>query len=49
MAEAGNVSATKYLHTLMMERGRSGNRDDQWAIVMLRQSLQQNPEFGKMN
>ena len=49
MAEAGNVSAAKFLHTLMMNQGlESEAADDQWTDVTESISAQ-NPEFGKMN
>ena len=34
MAEAGNVSAAKYLHSLMMDHPESEADDDQWADVV---------------
>ena len=48
MAEAGNVSAAKYLHSLMMNHPESEADDDQWADVAASISAQ-NTEFGKMN
>jgi AcrR family transcriptional regulator len=49
MAESGNVSAAKYLHTLMMDGAPSEtDDDDRWADVAASISAQ-NPEFGKMN
>ena len=49
MAEAGNVSAAKYLHGLMMDGAPSEtDDDDQWADVAASISAQ-NTEFGKMN
>jgi pentatricopeptide repeat protein len=49
MAEAGNVSAAKYLHNLMMDHGaQSEADDDQWADVVGPISAQKS-EFGKMN
>ena len=50
MAEAGNVSAAKYLHTLMMDHGAElESDDDQWADVVGETISAQNQEFGKMN
>lgn len=49
MAQAGNVSAAKYLHGLMMDGAPSEtDDDDQWADVAKSISAQ-NPEFGKIN
>jgi hypothetical protein len=48
MAEAGNVSAAKFLHTLMMDHGPKSEADDDWTDVTESISAQ-NPEFGKMN
>jgi hypothetical protein len=57
MAEAGNVSAAKFLHTLMMKQSETVAADDPWAAVAASISeshddadnLSQNPDFGKMN
>jgi hypothetical protein len=47
MAEAGNVSAAKFLDTLMMDHDPKSEADDDWTDV---ESISaQNPEFGKMN
>ena len=56
MAEAGNVSAAKFLHTLMMQQSETVEPDP-WAAVVASISesnedadnLSQNPDFGKMN
>jgi AcrR family transcriptional regulator len=50
MAAAGNVSAAKYLHSLMMEQGPEAETadEDQWADVVGPISAQ-NQEIGKMN
>jgi predicted regulator of amino acid metabolism with ACT domain len=48
MAAAGNVSAAKYLHTLMLDHPEP-EADDRWANVAESISAAQNPEFGKMN
>lgn len=47
-AEAGNVSAMKYLHALMMDHPSSEADEDRWADVAEQVSAQ-NPEFGKIN
>ena len=51
MAEAGNVSAAKYLHSLMMDHGPQSETDDddQWLDVVGEPISAQNPKFEKMN
>jgi pentatricopeptide repeat protein len=60
MAEAGNVSAAKYLHSLMLERGQrqdAADANDPWAAVAAEiensgdgvGDLAQFQDFGKAN
>ena len=53
MAEAGNVSAAKFLHTLMLDRGEKSETadDNEWEKLAdeLNGNLRQNPDFREIN
>ena len=50
MAEAGNVSAARYLHTLMLDHGpASAAAHDQWGDFDEEEILAQKTDFGGLN